>query len=373
MARLLRIWPFFDDDDQSQLSTKQQVLPSGIASAEAFGTALIRLVVAPSAIGSAEAFGTAALRLVVAPTGIASAEAIGTARIVLRVAPAGLGTAEAFGVALIRLVVAPAGIASGEAFGSPTLTTAILPAGVASGESVPAPRVVLIIFPSGIASAERFGAPSVAPSVAPGGIPSAEAFGTPAIVLSVGPSGIPSAEAFGLATVTGGTAPAPTPTPSDAGGEILFRSRGPRVWEPLEQRKPARFVQPISEVSVRGECVIIVRCTARSLYSVTISAGFSSRIHTAVGVAVTGTIASEVTLWADSQAVVESRDVAMAAPREGMPLDPVVSIPVRGELVLSYRAIAEALGDDDAEVLALLGLPGDGEAIPYNARARRST
>jgi hypothetical protein len=85
--------------------------PGGIASAEAFGTALIEtgaLTVTPTGIASAEAFGTATL-----------AEVTGDV-----IVPGGIASAEAFGAAVIDLgetLVGPTGIASAEAFGTPRI------------------------------------------------------------------------------------------------------------------------------------------------------------------------------------------------------------------------------------------------------------
>lgn len=95
------------------LSGGAAVFPSGIPSAEAFGTPTV----------------TRAGSVVVLPTGIPSAEAFGTATVTRQ------GAAQ---------IIVP-GIPSAEAFGNPTVTTS-------SAASV---------FPSGIPSAEAFGSPYV--------------------------------------------------------------------------------------------------------------------------------------------------------------------------------------------------------------------
>lgn len=59
----------------------QYVVPNGLASAEAFGTAIIVSVVQPTGVASAEAFGTPQINQTVYPSGIASAEAFGTAQV----------------------------------------------------------------------------------------------------------------------------------------------------------------------------------------------------------------------------------------------------------------------------------------------------
>lgn len=84
--------------------------------------------VSPSGIASAEAFGTAALSAVitVSPTGIASGEAFGTALVNDgAVRPAGIASAQAFGTATITpgpVTLSPTGIGSAENFGTPKIT-----------------------------------------------------------------------------------------------------------------------------------------------------------------------------------------------------------------------------------------------------------
>lgn len=212
-------------------SSIQDIQPSSIASAEAFGTAVIGrgpVDIAPGGIASAEAFGTAVVSAAntISPTGIASAEAFGTAVISTTntITPGGIGSAEAFGTATISTenTIAPGGIASAEAFGT----------------AVVALQGTQIVAPTGIGSAEAFGTATITPGavdVAPGAIGSAEAFGVAAITAeaSITPTGIASAEAFGTATVTPGAVsilPAGiasaeafgTPTVSDASlGQII--------------------------------------------------------------------------------------------------------------------------------------------------------
>lgn len=79
-----------------------EIAPTGIASAEAFGSATITLYITPSGIASAEAFGSATITIDITPSGIASAEAFGTAVVVpilLNITPLGIVSAEAFGTA----------------------------------------------------------------------------------------------------------------------------------------------------------------------------------------------------------------------------------------------------------------------------------
>lgn len=199
----------------------QDIEPSGIASAEAFGAPSIEsgaVAVSPTGIGSAEAFGSPSIApgaVSVAPAGIASTEAFGSPAIApgaVAIAPSGIPSGESFGsptVAAGAATVAPAGIASAEAFGSPALTTgevSLAPAGIASAEAFGNPTVsagATLIAPQGIPSAEAFGTPELDLDIIITGIASLEAFGTPAVQpgeVVIAPSGIGSAEAFGTAT-----------------------------------------------------------------------------------------------------------------------------------------------------------------------------
>lgn len=110
------------------------VSPSGIASAEAFGTARLDLNIGPAgAIASAEAFGTDVITpgaVTISPTGIVSAEALGTPVVGGDIAGAGgIGSAEAFGAPTISVgpvTISPSGIPSAEAFGSDTITGGVV-------------------------------------------------------------------------------------------------------------------------------------------------------------------------------------------------------------------------------------------------------
>jgi len=137
---------------------------------------------------------TADAGLNISPTGIASTEAFGTAVITtgaVDLTPTGIASAEAFGSHVVKDVQAltPSGIASEEAFGTAVLTTGAVD-----------------ITPSGIASAEAFGTHDVSQAtfLTPTGIASAEAFGTAAITtgaVTLTPTGIVSEEAFGSHTI----------------------------------------------------------------------------------------------------------------------------------------------------------------------------
>lgn len=108
----------------------QTVLPVGIASAEAWGTAVLNstVTVSPTGIPSAEAWGTPVVLLaqIIAPTGIPSAEAWGTPALTATVtlSPTGIPSEEAWGTPQLDAfsIIYPVGIASEEAFGAVRVT-----------------------------------------------------------------------------------------------------------------------------------------------------------------------------------------------------------------------------------------------------------
>ena len=184
------------------------LLPSGIATANAFGTATVTAgpapaTLSPSAIGSTEAFGTAVISygntpVTLSPAGIGSAEVFGTATVsgVLTVAPAGLGSAVVFGTASVTdtgplIEITPGGIGSMQAWGAATIsgTTEIAPSGLLSAQAwgIPALTFGPITIP----------VPSIATAPAVMGTPSI------ALMLAVTPDGIGSAEVFGYAILAG--------------------------------------------------------------------------------------------------------------------------------------------------------------------------
>lgn len=145
----------------------QEISPTGIASAQAFGLPIQAGPVTAVGITTAEVFGSAQLNLEIGAAGaIASAEMFGSPQLDLAVAPSGIGTAEVFGLSQLDLQVSPPSISSGEVFGAPIVS-------VSGGEQT--------LTPSGIASLELFGAPQLNLSLSPGGISSAEAFGNPIV------------------------------------------------------------------------------------------------------------------------------------------------------------------------------------------------
>lgn len=101
------------------------VIPTGIASQEAFGTPLLQLIVKPTTIASAELFGAPSVLMIIQPTAIASLEAFGSPtiqRMLQEIIPTGILSAEAFGLANVvpgQIFISGAGdIETSEAFGS---------------------------------------------------------------------------------------------------------------------------------------------------------------------------------------------------------------------------------------------------------------
>ena len=228
------------------------IAPVGVASAEAFGGAVLASVVtiAPAGIASgfasdnqllspgavailaagiasAEVFGAVVLAaggVTLAPAGVASAEGFGTAAVLpgeVAIAAVGIASVAGFGAATVlpgAATVAPAGVASGEGFGAAAVLpggVTIAAAGVASGEAVGDALVNAggtVVQVAGIASAEAFGLATLVPGgvvVLAAGVASAEGFGAALVAAGgtvVQATGIGSAEGFGLALVAAGAA-----------------------------------------------------------------------------------------------------------------------------------------------------------------------
>lgn len=184
--------------------------PTGIPSAEAFGTPAVTLrkTVTTAGISSAESFGTSAVkgRITLAGSGIASTQAFGalTFRSIRAIAPTGIGSAEAFGTIKVNRTTKLAGISSSEAFGTARITRTVKLSGIASQEAFGTSRLALRTSLASIASAEAFGTVSITKikAFAPAGIPSSEAFGTARVNRTLPLSGIGTSEAFGTARVS---------------------------------------------------------------------------------------------------------------------------------------------------------------------------
>ena len=178
--------------------------PTGISSAEGFGTTQLNLKLEPSGIASIEAFGAAKLNLNIALSGIVSAEAFGTPIVIggLTIFPPAIPSAEAFGNLVIAGPLIVPGIASAEAFGSLTVSPGgviVAPSGISSEELFGLPELNLFVTPSGIVTSEAFGTAKLNLKLILSGIASAEAFGNPTLgmFLVIRPSGLASVQAFG--------------------------------------------------------------------------------------------------------------------------------------------------------------------------------
>lgn len=239
---------------KANLTPTQNLLPTGIAGAEAFGTSGLGMVMFPGGITSGEAAGQAhALALSLALSGIASGEAMGTLTLSETMTFSGIGTQEILGAPTLSFIMYLDGMATQEAFGQFILTNQgelvlpgiatleafgslgvapgpviLLPSGIATAEAIGPMLLSFLLAPPGIASAELAGSPSLAVGPAfilPGGVVSGEAFGTaaftllnnvtlvgipsdeglgtPAMGVFMRLSGVPSAEAFGTMILAG--------------------------------------------------------------------------------------------------------------------------------------------------------------------------
>lgn len=133
--------------------------------------------------------------------------------------------AEAFGGAVVVVVVAGAGIASAEAEGAPFVVASVVGAGqIAGAEALGTPAVQATIGAAGMPSAEAFGQPLVGDTGISGAgqIASAEALGTPAVQATIGAAAIASAEAFGAPQVGDASI---TPNDPDIGPPSALRPR----------------------------------------------------------------------------------------------------------------------------------------------------
>jgi len=98
-----------DSSSEGGITITVFLLPTGIASSEAFGTLVADPSgdqdLTPTGFVSGESFGTALVTLFVTPTGIASGEAFGGSSLAVSVAPTGIGSSESFGTGLITLFI----------------------------------------------------------------------------------------------------------------------------------------------------------------------------------------------------------------------------------------------------------------------------
>src|SRR3972149_9656044 len=74
------------------------IIPSGIPSGEAFGSAKLNQQILPSTISSTESFGTTKINQQLKPTAIVSTEAFGTSKIFTdKISPPSIASQENFG------------------------------------------------------------------------------------------------------------------------------------------------------------------------------------------------------------------------------------------------------------------------------------
>lgn len=232
-------------------ATNQTVQPTGIASAEAFGTVNVftgasAQTIVLTGIPSAEAFGVPIVSQIkiIQPTGIKSSdnrivEAIGTFddtafdpqftqyKVELVNGPDPRSMFAAFGTSIFTFTpeVAPGDylvkLSLSNAAGTVLANTQTFPLTVGN---VGKPTIFVgggggptIIQVTGISSAESFGNVSLNMQLLPTGIASSEAFGSPTMVtggLAILPTSIPSAEAFGVPTIRTDILIFPVPIPS---------------------------------------------------------------------------------------------------------------------------------------------------------------
>lgn len=209
--------------------------PTGIASAEAFGSPSIGGRVEASSITSAEAHGSHSIGGTIAATGIVSGEqwALSPARLNGTVACSSITSDEAFGTAsVVGTTIFATGITSAEAFGATQFDGAIACVGIASAESIGSHAVEAVlpgtISPTGIESAEAFGTASlVGTTIIVSSITSDEAFGGASLSGAVAPSGIASGEQWALSPAyIGGTIVATAIASAEAFGSHVITGDG---------------------------------------------------------------------------------------------------------------------------------------------------
>lgn len=124
----------------------QIVTNTGIASAQAFGTARLDPEITGTGIASAQAFGTTSLVQEIATTGISSAESLGTATVGYVVSLTGIASAQAFGTAAVDQsdpAITALGIGSSTGFGTAqTLVDPAPPAVVVVAEPRAASQII---------------------------------------------------------------------------------------------------------------------------------------------------------------------------------------------------------------------------------------
>lgn len=203
-------------------SSTPTVVPTGISSAESFGTAIVSrgsVSITVTGVASQEQFGAVAVGQAVSPAGITSAESFGNSSVLpqpITIICSGISSVGAVGTPTLQsesVVVYPGGIASQEQFGTTQVNRGavqVVPSGIGGSEQfgthsvIPQPRNVAI---SGIQSAEAFGTLTLNLTIYPGSTNSQESFGVSAVLpqpVSVTPTGITSQESLGAPTLVPG-------------------------------------------------------------------------------------------------------------------------------------------------------------------------
>ncbi len=212
----------------TELSNLQTITPTGVATADAYGTQLLHQQIVGAGIASAETIGTITLvHWIQGITGIASAEAFETGHLLHQqiqgsgfggetigtptfihfiTGITGISSAEAFGTQMAMLNIQPSGIATADAYGSPQLNQLFVAGGISSAEAFGTILLIQYILPSSVSSAEVFGSHNVQlggdnQTLIPSAIASAEVFGTIKLIQYIDPSAISSAEQFGTTSI----------------------------------------------------------------------------------------------------------------------------------------------------------------------------
>lgn len=140
----------------------------------------------------------------VSPSAIATAEAFGTAKLNQTIVSAGIATAYASGTISVVPIIAASGIATAEAFTDPTVNLGdnqtIVGHAIDTAEAFGTTVVAGPITATGIATAYASGTAVVAGPITVGGIATAYASGTAVVTLgqqTIRPSGLATTEAFG--------------------------------------------------------------------------------------------------------------------------------------------------------------------------------
>lgn len=143
----------------------------------------------------------ASFKVALVPTGIATSEVVSASdKVLLLLSPTGIASAQAFGTTVLRRILSATGIASAQAFGVASARRILAAVGITSGKALGIPNVPRVIAPASVSSGKAFGTASLVRLMSPVGI-APGAFGTPAMLRLLGPDGIASREAFGTAQV----------------------------------------------------------------------------------------------------------------------------------------------------------------------------